>query len=237
MAHFLLVHGAAHGAWCWRDVLTPLRAAGHSVRAIDLPGHGDDPTPVEDVTLERYADAILAAIDEPAILVGHSMAGYPITLAGERAPDRIAALVYLCAYTPWPGLSLAAMRLQAPAQPLIEAMQISDDRVWMTFDPAMIEAKFYHDCPPGTLDYARPRLRAQAIQPNSVAIETTATSADLPRHYIACADDRAIPPAFQDQMAARFAPANRHVLNTGHSPFFAAPDKLAQILLSIAQTP
>ena len=62
MAHFLLVHGAAHGAWCWRDLLPELTAKGHSVQAIDLPGHGQDSTPYQQVTLDNYADAILSAL-------------------------------------------------------------------------------------------------------------------------------------------------------------------------------
>ena len=52
MARFVLVHGAFGGAWCWEPVTGPLEAAGHTVEAIDLPGGGDDETPVADVTLE-----------------------------------------------------------------------------------------------------------------------------------------------------------------------------------------
>jgi alpha-beta hydrolase superfamily lysophospholipase len=37
---FLLVHGACHGAWCWEEVAGRLRARGHRVAAVDLPGHG-----------------------------------------------------------------------------------------------------------------------------------------------------------------------------------------------------
>src|SRR5713226_8538964 len=37
---FLLVHGACHGAWCWEEVAGRLRARGHRVAALDLPGHG-----------------------------------------------------------------------------------------------------------------------------------------------------------------------------------------------------
>jgi len=87
MSEIVLVHGSGHGAWCWRDVVPVLEALGHDRRAIDLPSHGDDPTPLEQVTLERYADAVLAAITGRAVVVGHSMAGFPISLAAEIAPD------------------------------------------------------------------------------------------------------------------------------------------------------
>ncbi|MFP4275596.1 MAG: alpha/beta fold hydrolase, partial [Paracoccaceae bacterium] len=117
MAEFLLIHGSCHGAWCWRDVLPALAGLGHTARAIDLPGHGEDKTPVAEITLEGYRDAILAAIDTPVILVGHSMAGFPIAAAAEAAPERIARLVFLCAYAPRDGLSLVDMRREAPRQP------------------------------------------------------------------------------------------------------------------------
>ena len=54
MANFVLVHGAAHGAWCWSRVLPMLRAKGHEVVAVDLPGNGSvgDCTPLDQVDLD-----------------------------------------------------------------------------------------------------------------------------------------------------------------------------------------
>ena len=52
MARFVLVHGAFGGAWCWEPVVGALEAAGHTVDALDLPGGGEDRTPVEEITLE-----------------------------------------------------------------------------------------------------------------------------------------------------------------------------------------
>jgi len=79
------------------------------------------------VTLETYADAICAALNGPTMLVGHSMAGFPITVAADRMPTTIAKLIYLCAHVPLPGHSIADMRLRADTQPLAEAMVPSAD--------------------------------------------------------------------------------------------------------------
>ena len=49
MADFLLIHGTCHGVWCWRDMVAPLTALGHTVRSIDMPGHGGDTTPLNEV--------------------------------------------------------------------------------------------------------------------------------------------------------------------------------------------
>ncbi len=236
MARFLLVHGASHGAWCWRDVLPDLRALGHTARAIDLPGHGDDPTPPQDVTLAAYGHAIARALaeDGPCIVVGHSMGGYAITEAAEMAPDNISRLVYLCAYTPWPGLTLSEMRKLSAEQPLLPAIRMAGDKRSFAFDPEMAQRLFYHDCSPAAVAYALDRLTPQATAPSQTPVTVTARSADLPRSYIICAQDGAIPPDLQRQMAARFATRDVITLDSSHSPFFSMPGGLAACLHDIA---
>lgn len=235
MAHFLLIHGAAHGAWCWRDVIPELQALGHSAQAIDLPGHGKDSTPYQQVTLDKYADAVLSALDRPAIVVGHSMGGFPITLAAERDPSHIQRLIYLCAYVPAPGLSLAQMRMQAPYQPLLPAIRMTQDKLGWTADPAMVKDIFYHDCPAGTTEYALENLSIQATQPTSVPVVTGDNYANIPKSYIRCADDRTIPPEYQVTMTQDWPAQDVHTLPCAHSPFFADPAGLARLLHKISE--
>jgi len=91
MARIVLVHGAFGRAANWDRVAPGLRAAGHEVEAIDLPGQGDDPTPVAEVTLDGYAPRVCEALASGprAVLVGHSMGGVVITQAAARCPERI----------------------------------------------------------------------------------------------------------------------------------------------------
>lgn len=233
----LLIHGAAHGAWCWHRVIPALAALGHRARAIDLPSNGDDSTDPATVTLESYAQAILNATDGPTLLVGHSMGGFPITAAAQLAPDRFTALIYLCAYLPLPGMTLAEMRRAGPRQPLAGAFRIDATRTTFTFDPDTSPALFYHDCPKEDVALARRRLCPQAIAPQETPIPDTSRAEALPRHYIICTDDRAIPPEYQATMAARLPANHIHRLPTSHSPFFAAPEALAQKIHAIAQLP
>lgn len=239
MARFLLIHGSCHGAWCWRDVLPELHAAGHEAWAIDLPGHGDDPTPLHEVTLMAYARAILDAIDAaggaPVVLVGHSMAGYPISLAADMAPDKIEKLVYLCAYAPKNGLSLVDMRIAAPRQPLLPAIRKSADGASFTIDPDMAEAVFYHDCPAGTVAYAVPLLCPQAVLPQATPLTLGAGYATVARHYIRCTDDRTIPPEYQITMTEDWPADTVSELACGHSPFFAMPAMLARRLIDMTE--
>lgn len=238
MARFLLIHGSAHGAWCWRDLLPALRALGHEAMAIDLPSHGADMTPLDDVTLDAYADAVrevAAKMGGQVTLVGHSAGGYAITAAAQGQPKDIAGLVYLCAYLPLRDLGLIEMRKLAKRQPLLPALERAPDGLSFRIRADKAEGVFYHDCPPGVLDFALANLCPQAIAPQDTGMPDLSRAEALPRDYIVCEDDRAIPSEFQHEMASRLPAAQRHSLPTGHSPFFAAPAALAALLNQISQ--
>lgn len=105
--HFILVHGACHGAWCWYKLKPLLESAGHRVTALDMAASGIDRRDVEEVrTLSEYSKPLLETMDgvvgggEKVILVGHSLGGLSVALAMEIHPDKIAAAVFLTAYVP-----------------------------------------------------------------------------------------------------------------------------------------
>lgn len=238
MARFLLIHGSAHGAWCWRDLIPALEAQGHTAHAIDLPSHGADTTPYEEATLAGYGARIveeLQATGEKVILVGHSMGGYPISLAAEHCPQFVSHLVYLCAYVPKPGFSLNDRRREAPEQPLMDAIQLTDDGLGWTVGDGDLERLFYHDCPPETLKFARANLTIQAREPSTQPVETTARYEAIPRSYIRCMQDGTIPPAYQVTMSQDWPSARVFSMDCGHSPFFADPKGLAGHLDTIAR--
>ena len=100
--HFVLVHGA----WCWEKVTPLLAAMGHEAHTLDLPGLGNDPAPVSGITLDSYVNAVkdvILSVNEPVVLVGHSMGGLIITQTAELVPDRVQALGYLAAFSPGNG--------------------------------------------------------------------------------------------------------------------------------------
>lgn len=236
MAEFLLIHGTGHGAWCWEALIPELQALGHGARAIDLPGACGDPTPLAEVTLELYAEAVLrAARPGPVILVGHSAGGFPITLAAERDPAPIARLVYLCAYVPEPGKGLVQMRSEAERQPLLGAIQPNDDGMSISFDPDKAVAHLYQDCPPDVAAAAVARLCPQPVAPQRTGITPGANYASVPRSYILCTKDNAIDPGHQAAMASGFPPEDIHEMAVSHSPFLSRPAALAAVLDRIAR--
>lgn len=233
MADFLLIHGASHGAWCWSKLIPHLTAAGHTARAIDLPSHGDDATPVGSVTMNGYVAACIGALREDTILVGHSLGGLTITLAAARAPARVRSLVYLCAFVPPPGLAFADIRRTAITPALGDALVVDRDRGISMPDPAKAGAVFYHDCAPEDVAFALPRLSPQPISVTREILDFTPPATE--RHYIRCFDDRVIFPHYQKSISADWPQSRVHDMECGHSPFFSDPARLAEILESIAK--
>ncbi|WP_244906092.1 alpha/beta fold hydrolase [Celeribacter ethanolicus] len=232
----LLIHGSAHGAWCWRDLLAELHARGLKARALDLPSHGADRTPYDEISLDSYRDAILADItthgDRP-IVVGHSAGGYAIAAAAEAAPDRIAALVYLCAYVPEDGMSLADMRRAAQDHPVLGLIEKTGDGRAFRFKPEAGVEALCHDCSEEVKTCVREHIGPQAIRPQETPLRVTPASTALPRHYVICENDRVIPPAEQRKMCADWPASTVHSLSSGHSPYFAQPALLADTLAHI----
>ncbi|MDU9002935.1 alpha/beta fold hydrolase [Sedimentitalea todarodis] len=229
-ADFLLVHGSCHGAWCWRDLIPELAALGHSAKAIDLPGHGQDTTPAKGQTLDACRDAVLAASQPDTVIVGHSWGGYPIAAAAETDADAMRGLVFLCAYVPVSGLSMVDMRKRAPRQPILPAVVRAPDGLTITIDPEQAPALFYNDCTPETVAFALEHLGPQAIVPQATPLTVTDRFERVPKAYIRCTDDQTIPPEYQAEMT-RDWPRNRvHELPTSHSPFFSDPAALAALL-------
>jgi len=235
MAQFLLIHGACHGAWCWRELLPLLNRKGHIADAIDLPAHGDDHTPIGDVTLGHYVDAIVAAIEAPVILVGHSLAGIAISAVAQRLPKKVSRLVYLAAWMPRDGQSAKDMRANAPCQNLLNAMVPAPDRLSTTFDPSMVRSLLYHDCSADLIEFANKNLCPEPTAPSNTPISLGTNYASVDRSYIRCMDDRAIPADYQIKTSQSLPKSDVYEMACAHSPFFAQPGKLADILFKIAE--
>jgi pimeloyl-ACP methyl ester carboxylesterase len=122
MANFVLVHGAWHGGWCWRDTAAALRGAGHHVFTPTHTGVGErSHQSAENITLETHIRDVCGCIEweelSDVILVGHSYGGMVITGVADRMAERIKSLVYLDAFVPANGDSLIGLIQKAvPAE-------------------------------------------------------------------------------------------------------------------------
>lgn len=97
-APIILVPGFWLGAWAWDEVAAALRADGHDVTAITLPGLESADADRSSITLADHVDAVCAAIQaagSPVVLAVHSAAGFSGYAASDRVPGLIAAMVYV----------------------------------------------------------------------------------------------------------------------------------------------
>ena len=98
--NFVLVHGAWHGGWCWRDVAAVLRTAGHQVFTPTMTGLGERAHLLNaQVGLSTFIDDIAAVILseelDNVVLVGHSFGGHVINGVADRMPQLLRQLIYL----------------------------------------------------------------------------------------------------------------------------------------------
>jgi pimeloyl-ACP methyl ester carboxylesterase len=233
VSRYVLVHGAWHGSWCWDEVVRLLEAKGHTAEAPDLPGLGRDATPLPEISLRAHTDrvcAVLGARPEPAVLVGHSLGGIVITQAAEQCPERVRTLVYLAAFLPRDGESLLQLS-EAGGGMVGPNLVLSDDRRSATVRAEAIREAFYGDCSAVDAARATSLLVPEATAPMGTPVHTTAENfGRIPRDYIECLRDRAIPPPLQRQMYTTVPCREVISMDTSHSPFLSASQELADHL-------
>ncbi|CAN4112278.1 unnamed protein product [Withania somnifera] len=113
--HFVLVHGACHGAWSWYKIVSLMRFSGHNVTAIDLGASGINPGAVLEIPcLSQYLSPLMEFMaslpaDQKVVLVGHSLGGLAISKAMESFPEKISVAVFLAALMPGPTLNATTL--------------------------------------------------------------------------------------------------------------------------------
>ena len=241
MARYILIHGAYHGGWCWEEIEPRLTAAGHEVIAPNLPGMGPDATGENPSNLEEWAEFVAGlarSADGPAVLVGHSRGGIVISRAAELAPEAVSHLVYVAAILALPGETLTEAVLcgrKGVSLPPRTANKVSADGLTSRYvDPDMAARTFYNECSPEVAAAAFARLSPEPVSSMITPVVTTAERfGRVPRTYVECLRDKALPIAIQRHMHAQ-QPCTVVTIDTDHSPFYSAQNKLTEILLAVA---
>ena len=240
MTRFVLIHGAFAGGWVWGPLAELLERSGHTVEAPDLPGGGRDHTPVSEVTLDAYAKRIcevLAARPEPAVLVGHSMGGMAITQAAPRCADRIASMVYVAAFLPQDGESLIALtQLPEGEGDQVQAnLVVSGDPPVATMPAEASRAATYEHCSDEMAAWAIASRTPQPVFPFTEPVALDGFDfAGIPRAYVFCGRDRAIPAPLQRRMIAAAGCDPVFELDTDHVPQLSRTAELAEIMERLA---
>lgn len=238
MSTIILVHGAWLGAWCWERVAAALKSSGHDVRTPELPGHGQDKTPVGAISLDSYVDTVAAKIGSvtgKVVLVGHSMAGIVISQVAERMPDRVSTLIYAGAYLLEHGQSITKVSEAAVDSLVGPNMVPASDWSTVSIKAEALKDVFAADASKDDLKRLQSLARPEPAAPFNTPIHVTAARfGSVRRCYLKTAKDRAVTPLLQDAMLAKIPCAEVATMNTSHTPFLAAPDEMSKALLSLA---
>jgi len=241
MGHFLLVHGAWHGAWCWQRVLPGLMAAGHRAHAVTLTGVGERAHLLHPgIDLETHITDVMAAMDaeelNDVVLVVHSYAGMLGTAVADRRPERLRHLVYLDAVLPKPGESWSSTHASATRNARIAAAQADSLHAFPAPDPSVFglsDADHAWVQRRQTPHPGGPYTQMLEFDPQRVA--------SVPRTFINCTTpplgtidvsrQRMADPKFWD---GAWLPGSRVVnMATGHDPMVSDPEGLLAHLLSV----
>jgi pimeloyl-ACP methyl ester carboxylesterase len=225
---FVLIHGGAHGAWCWDPMIPFLDGSSF---AVDLPGRGKKPGDLEKLGLEEFAASVVADIEstrsQRVVLVGHSMAGLTIPRVLERVPARIASVVFVSCLIPREGQSVwDAMGM--PPRPRSAGGSIVDE--------AEARRMFCNDMDEEQTRFVLRNLCGEASGPMSEPVSLAGLRGRTPRSYVKLLRDQALTPAMQDDFIRNAGPKTAvFELDAGHNAMISRPRELAAILNRISR--
>ena len=236
MKHYVLVHGAWGGAWEFEEMVTLLAADGSNVIAVDLPGHGDNKTPIAEVTMAAYIQKTIDVIDSlnaKVILVGHSLAGSIISQVAEIIPEKIDRLVYVAASLPKTGDTVLGLMQSDKGGKLLPNIVFSEDQTYATITGKEVRDYMLHDVE----DKARVErlilhfLMKQATQPFMDPVKLSeANFGSVSKYYIRATMDQVMSIALQDEMLNNWKVDQVVTLESGHFPLTSMAQKLSQVI-------
>ncbi|NKB98965.1 MAG: alpha/beta fold hydrolase [Pseudomonadales bacterium] len=238
MSYYILVHGAWEESRAWQSVTPILQEHGHTVDAIDLPGHGSNMQPIAKMTMENYISTVvesIKAVDQPVVLVAHSMTGSVVSQVAERIPELIERLVYVAAFLLENGGTILAA-MQSDDGEFLPNIVFSDDGTYATLPEQTLRSAGLHDVSEDTISQVLPMVvEKQATEPFMSEVSMSEERfGRVPKTYIRTTLDRVTTPALQDRMISNWQVENVYDLESGHFPAFSVPDELAEVLIASA---
>lgn len=230
--NFLLIHGGAHGAWCWQPLIHELEKRRHRGFAVDLPGAKGNPVPPSEATTEACLECVDAFIRKTRLrrftLVGHSIAGFWLPVVAEKYAARIHQTVFLAAAVLAPGergINVIPKNRRSAYQAARRSKELS-------LTPRFPEAqrRFFNDLPFAQARTAFSRLTPQSILPYLTPANIDPASLPGLKRYLLCRQDATFPPALARTFAAKLNVVPE-AIDAGHDVMLSQPRLLVEHLL------
>jgi pimeloyl-ACP methyl ester carboxylesterase len=228
----VFVHGACvkDGAWWWQPTAELLAEAGVASEAPGLPSCGEagtapdigGPGLAEDVAAVR---AVLAASEEPTVVVAHSYGGI-VTSEAAAGVDSVRHLLLISSYLPEVGQSLSSFGGEGPA-PFLD---VDPEGGTFGVHPDALVETFLQDCGPEIQRDAAGKTARQSLAVLEAPVGAAAWQ-EVPSTYLVCAEDRGTLSALQRDFASRAGAVVE--IDAGHHPFLSQPATVRDLLLSL----
>ena len=233
---FVLVHGAFHGGWCWRDVAGRLGQAGARVFAPTCTGLGERAHLLtRDVTHTTFVQDVIGVIEaeelEDVVLVGHSFGGVVISGIADRSLSRLRHLVYLDSIIPPTGRApMDVLPPEVAAARVRSAEETSGSLSIPVPHPSIFGV------PEGPLgQWVGRRMTPQPLASYTTPFHLAGPVANgRPKTYVLCTDPLYPPvlPTYEWVEAQKDWPVRK--IAACHDAMITRPDLVAELLLELA---
>ena len=214
----VLVHGGFVDGSGWESVYTMLKKQGYTVSIVQNPTI----SLADDVAVTKR---VIAALDGPVILVGHSYGGAVITEAGND--PKVARLVYITAFAPDRNESVQTLiQNPAPGAPVPPILPTADG--FLLLDRAKFAASFAGDVNPDMAAFMADSQVPWGLDALGGAVSEPAWKSK-PSWYLVATDDKMIPPDAQRAMAKR-AGATTVESKGSHAVYVSQPRAVADLI-------
>lgn len=186
--------------------------------------------------MDNYVNHLLDIIDhqeEKVVLVGHSFNGITISRVAELRHDKVKKLIYVTAFLVPNGTSFFSAVQGVENSKAVEYFYLSEDQSYVLVTESEMHNAFAHDIPLENFNAAKSYIVPEPTAPLGYALEVTEENFEsIPKYYIECTEDKAIPIAVQRAMCS--GKVKKHFsLASSHTPNFSKPDSLAHYIKKI----
>jgi pimeloyl-ACP methyl ester carboxylesterase len=233
--HYVLVHGAWHGAWAWSKAAPLMRQAGHGVSTPTLSGLGERShvaagtsglaVPVQDIISHLMMEDL-----RDVVLVGHSYAGCVVSGVLAARTGRIAHAIYVDAFVPRQGQSMANF-VPPPVKADFERLAVQNATV--PAPPAASWGERWGLSDPVLVAWVQPRMTAQAALSFTEQVQGDPLAESVRRTYLKCATNpnpqfKSIAEGIQKDSRFKYAEVEGH-----HDVMLIDPQRFVSSLLSL----
>jgi pimeloyl-ACP methyl ester carboxylesterase len=219
MATFVLIPGGWRGGWWYAPLAARLKQAGHEAYALTLSGLEETPAPTAPVNLETHIADVLELLSvedlSEVILCAHSYGGMVATGVADRAPERLAALIYLDAFAPEHG-------------------QAWWDLAGDGYRKLVIEGARHDGLTVMPRDGVDPRCRPHPLGTFVQSLRLTRPPPELHRVFVYATGWSATPFAAQYERLRQDPAWTTHAIPSAHDLVQHAPDETFEILVNTA---